>query len=103
MKNQRWEDKDILIKMGVLSIEWARYCFPLTTNGFCSNSEEQKITFPYQLVFVFTPYFIWAILSVNATKRWGLRKEKQKDLLSIEESTNLHNMMYSVAISDTKY
>ena len=89
--------------MGVLSIEWARYCFPLTTNGFCSNSEEQKITFPYQLVFVFTPYFIWAILSVNATKRWGLRKEKQKDLLSIEESTNLHNMMYSVAISDTKY
>ena len=89
--------------MGVLSIERARYCFPLTTNGFCSNSEEQKITFPYQLVFVFTPYFIWAILSVNATKRWGLRKEKQKDLLSIEESTNLHNMMYSVAISDTKY
>ena len=89
--------------MGVLSIEGARYCFPLTTNGFCSNSEEQKITFPYQLVFVFTPYFIWAILSVNATKRWGLRKEKQKDLLSIEESTNLHNMMYSVAISDTKY
>ena len=90
--------------MGVLSIEGARYCFPLTTNGFCSNSEEQKITFPYQLVFVFTPYFIWAILSVNVIKRWGFRKEKQKDGLSIEESTNLlHNMVYSVSISDTKY
>ena len=77
MKNQRWGDKDFLVKMGVLPIEGSRYCFSLVINGFCSNSEgHKKITSPYEFVFVFTPYFIWAILSINATKRWGFRKEK---------------------------
>ena len=70
-----WGDKDSLVKTGVLSIEGGRYCFSLVINRFCSNSEEhKKISFPYE--FMFTPYFIWAILSINATERWGFRKEK---------------------------
>ena len=70
-------DKDFLFKMGVLFIEGGRYCFSLVINRFCSNSEEhKKVSFPYEFVYVFTPYFIWAILSINATKRWGFRIEK---------------------------
>ena len=70
-------DKDFFINGEVLSIEGGRYCFSLVINGLCSNSEEhKKIIFPYEFVFVFTLYFIWEILSINATKRWGFKKEK---------------------------